>query len=121
MRFYKRIKNGLNPISEYFMSFKPSIDKMDNIHKMDIIQLKAKFSSPIINQLIEQDKDKNKMRYGIGFYGKNDIKWWFAPYGNQPEFMEYLSKKYGQNIPGIGPWTPGIGPWTPDPVPHYIG
>ena len=111
MRFYKRIKNGLELVTQYFMTFKPSIDG---------VKLKGKIDSKIINQLIEQDKNFNKMGYGVGFYGQ-EIKYWFAPYGNQLEFSDYISQHKDLEpllkIPKVfqGPL------FDNNDIPHYIG
>lgn len=75
-----------------FMTFRP---------KIDMIKLDIKLS-PLLKDLVDRDKDLNKMSYGIGIY-RNMKKVWLAPFGSQPEYVKSLMKgdKFPLELTGI--------------------
>jgi hypothetical protein len=82
-RLLKKIYCGKTIIlPQSFITFKPDIDH---------IHLNIKINSPVINSLINNNKDK-KMVFGLASYETPKI--WIAPYGTQLEFLNTLQKTY---------------------------
>lgn len=108
MRLYIRFcRTKYDTKTDYFMTFRPSVSG---------ITINRRFNSDIINNLITQNLSNDRMGYGIGFYD-NKIKYWFAPYGNQPEFMHTLNSGTYNPFLDIKDFKSN----NEYPILHYIG
>ena len=111
MRFYikivqKLINGKAHTIKQSFITFKPT---------EDYITFNVPIISPILTSLMKNNMYTDNMGCGIGHYN-DKVKVWVAPYGNQVEFMDSLTK-------GIKPFM-NIKDYTRDEfdgILHYVG